>query len=107
MLAKRGSLRLSLGGFRALSSSSVLSFDKYPFLRELGLEEDNLGVYNGQWFGNGPVLTSVNPASGQPIARVTSGSMADYDACVKQMNSAKKFWANTPAPKRSRLGHLV
>lgn len=29
-----------------------LAFDKYPFLKELGLKEDNLGCYyGGKWSG--------------------------------------------------------
>ena len=28
---------------------------KYSFLKDLGLEQKNAGVYNGTWFGNGEV----------------------------------------------------
>lgn len=31
----------------------ALAFNKYPFLKALGLEEENDGVYNGHWFGSG------------------------------------------------------
>lgn len=41
---------------RAMSSSSFLiNNPKYTFLKELGLEENNKGVFNGKWFGNGEV----------------------------------------------------
>ena len=50
----------------------ALTFSRYPFLKELGLAEDNLGVYNGRWGGSGPSITSVNPATNEPIARVTT-----------------------------------
>mgnify|MGYP007125564147 CR=1 FL=1 len=53
-------------------ASSDLTFNAYPFLKELGLEEENAGVFCGEWFGNGPVITSVNPSDGKPIARIRS-----------------------------------
>jgi len=56
-----------------------LEFDKYPFLKELGLTKDNLGCYCGSsFFANGEWITSINPATGKPIARVREGNMDDY-----------------------------
>ena len=38
------------------SSKYLISNAAYkPFLSELGLEEENLGVFDGKWFGNGEV----------------------------------------------------
>lgn len=38
----------------------------YEFLKEIGLGPRNLGCYvNGVWQGNGPVVSSVNPADNQ------------------------------------------
>ena len=38
------------------SSNYLISNSVYkPFLTELGLEEENLGVFDGEWFGNGEV----------------------------------------------------
>ena len=48
---------------------SGLTFNEYPFLKELGLKEENEGVFNGAWGGKGEWLTSVNPTTGKPIAR--------------------------------------
>jgi hypothetical protein len=50
--------------------AEALTFNEYPFLKELGLQEENLGCYNGAWVGNGPIITAVNPSNGKPIARV-------------------------------------
>lgn len=48
-----------------------LEFSKHSFLAELGLSAENLGVFNGEkWVGSGPVITTYNPATGNPIARV-------------------------------------
>jgi hypothetical protein len=42
--------------FRARNMSSYLINEpKYAFLKELGLAETNLGVYNGNWTGSGEV----------------------------------------------------
>lgn len=46
-----------------------LTFNDYPFLKELDLEEENLGVYNGKWVGSGNFLDAINPTTGNPIAR--------------------------------------
>jgi len=63
---------------------SELTYKDYPFLKELDLNEDNLGVYYGQWVGSGPVITSYNPTTGKPIARIKGGSMEDYEMCLKK-----------------------
>lgn len=44
--------------FRSMSGSSYLvdsSDSKYAFLKELGLQTVNDGVYNGKWGGRGEV----------------------------------------------------
>jgi hypothetical protein len=41
---------------RRMASKYLISNPVYkPFLTELGLEEENLGVFDGKWFGNGEV----------------------------------------------------
>lgn len=47
----------------------ALTYSEYPFLKELGLEEENLGVYNGKWGGSGDFLTAISPTTGKPIAK--------------------------------------
>ena len=47
-----------------------LTFSQFSFLKELGLEEDNLGCYNGKWFGSGKDLVSVNPTTNKSVARI-------------------------------------
>ena len=60
-----------------------LSFDKYPFLKELGLGKENLGVYAcGKWMGGGNTIVSENPGDGSHIAQVKEGSMEDYKAAL-------------------------
>ncbi len=61
----------------ASKSAAPLTFDRYPFLRELGLAPENAGVFNGTWGGSGDWFTSVNPATNEPIARVRGGTVAE------------------------------
>lgn len=89
---------------RAMSSSSFLiNQPKYAFLKELGLEENNKGVFNGKWFGNGEVVTSYCPANKQPIAQVQQGTVQDLDECIKAGQEAWKVWADMPAPARGEI----
>lgn len=37
------------------SSSFLINDKKYSFLKELGLNEENVGVYDGKWDANGNV----------------------------------------------------
>ena len=47
---------LSITGQQRMTMASFLIDDpKYSFLKDLGLEKTNNGVYNGKWFANGEV----------------------------------------------------
>jgi aldehyde dehydrogenase family 7 protein A1 len=83
--------------------SSDLSFHEYPFLAELGLQEENAGMYNGSWGGSGALLTSVNPATGRPIARIRQATVEEYESCVSAMIAAQEAWQLLPAPKRGEI----
>ena len=44
----------------------ALTYDQYPFLKELGLEKQNQGCYcAGKWEANGTLINSVNPHNNQ------------------------------------------
>lgn len=95
---------LNSSNFKARNMSSYLINEpKYGFLKELGLGETNLGVYNGKWTGSGEVVTSICPANGKPIAQVTTGTVADYNGCVEEAEKAWKTWAALPAPQRGEI----
>ncbi len=54
-----------------MQSTTTLTFNSYPFLKELGLSELNQGSYrNGQWKGSGVEYTAVNPSNNNPIAKI-------------------------------------
>lgn len=76
---------------------------KYSFLKELGIERSNAGVYNGKWTGSGPVTQSIDPASGSVIADVTTGTEQELEECMRVGNDAYKVWSNLPAPYRGEI----
>jgi len=83
---------------------SELTFDQYPFLKELGLEKDNLGChFDGKWVGDAESHTMVNPHNNKPIARVKFATVQNYEDCIQSMLKVKSLWANIPAPKRGEI----
>ncbi|KAL7140398.1 hypothetical protein ABFS83_09G118100 [Erythranthe nasuta] len=83
-----------------------MSFGKkeHDFLKEIGLGPRNLGCYvNGVWKGNGPVVSTVNPADNQPIAEVVEASIQDYEEGMQACAQAAKIWMQIPAPKRGEI----
>lgn len=90
---------------RAMSSNTTYLVDdpKYSFLKDLELERTNAGVYNGRWFGSGPAVKSIDPATGRIIAEVETGTVNDYEDCVRNAVDAYKIWSNVPAPRRGEI----
>jgi aldehyde dehydrogenase family 7 protein A1 len=83
---------------------SDLIYDQHPFLKELGLEKDNIGCfYDGKWAADGESHASVNPHNNKPIARVKWGNAQNYEEAVQSMLKVKSLWANIPAPKRGEI----
>ncbi|XP_046688866.1 alpha-aminoadipic semialdehyde dehydrogenase-like [Homalodisca vitripennis] len=90
---------------RRMSSNNkyLIEDPKYGFLKELGLERVNVGVYHGKWKASGQVVQSVCPANGQVIAEVQQGNLADYGTCVEEAQAAWQLWADLPAPRRGEI----
>jgi aldehyde dehydrogenase (NAD+) len=74
-------------------------------LQRLGLNNVNSGVGWGEWLPapTGGEITSTNPATGQPIARVQQASRAEYDALVDRASAAFAAWRIRPAPERGEV----
>ena len=68
------------------------------FLKELGLSEENQGVFNGSWGGSGEPITSYSPTTGKPIASVTTCTREEYDATIAAMDEAFKVFAKVRLP---------
>ncbi|XP_004384346.1 alpha-aminoadipic semialdehyde dehydrogenase [Trichechus manatus latirostris] len=101
--AKRSKFSAPWSRPAAFMSSLMINQPQYAWLKELGLREENEGVYNGSWGGRGEVVTSCCPANNEPIARVRQASVADYEETVKKAREAWKIWADIPAPKRGEV----
>ncbi|XP_003387720.1 PREDICTED: alpha-aminoadipic semialdehyde dehydrogenase-like [Amphimedon queenslandica] len=91
---------------RSMSAAAgyLINDPKYSWLKELGLEETNNGVFDGRkWTGNGELIVSESPATGRPIASVKQGSLADLNTAVANGTEAWKVWREIPGPKRGEI----
>jgi aldehyde dehydrogenase (NAD+) len=77
------------------------------FLETLGIKEVNSG---GCWGPDGwtpiegrQLVSSVNPTTGEPIAKVAQVNEDDYDTIMEHAAAAFKEWRMVPAPKRGLL----
>ncbi len=74
------------------------------FLKKLGIEDENPGAYFGQgeWSTTTDAgqIESVNPATGEVIARINSASEADYERVMERAREIFREWRRIPAPQR-------
>ncbi|CAJ0962812.1 unnamed protein product, partial [Mesorhabditis belari] len=84
-------------------ASYLINEPKYAFLKELGLQEENAGVFYGKWAASGPVVDSIAPANNKPIAKVQNGTPEDWDKAMVATQEAYKTWRTLPAPKRGEI----
>uniref|UniRef100_A0A670ZQF9 Aldehyde dehydrogenase domain-containing protein n=1 Tax=Pseudonaja textilis TaxID=8673 RepID=A0A670ZQF9_PSETE len=105
ILPKSVSFPASCNRPAAFMSTLLINQAQYAWLKELGLREENEGVYNGSWGGRGEVVTTYCPANNQPIAKVLRQSMQDSERLdlreiVRQIGDALR-------DKIKILGNLV
>uniref|UniRef100_A0A2M4BIY8 aldehyde dehydrogenase (NAD(+)) n=1 Tax=Anopheles marajoara TaxID=58244 RepID=A0A2M4BIY8_9DIPT len=97
-------IALSTRGMASSGSGFLVDDARYGFLRELGLDRLNNGVYDGAWVaGGGEVVRSIDPASGRVIAEVATGNEADADRCIATGVRAYEEWRHLPAPYRGEI----
>lgn len=74
-------------------------------LERLHIEPVNSGACYGDWIPNpsGGELESINPATGEPLAKVLRAGPADYECIVEQAQRAFLDWRMLPAPKRGEI----
>jgi len=74
-------------------------------LDNLHIEPLNSGACHGDWIAtpSGGVLESINPASGQPLARVSMAGLADYETVMARASQTFLEWRMVPAPKRGDI----
>jgi aldehyde dehydrogenase (NAD+) len=90
-----------------MKTNLTLSHDRYPFLRELGIQEVNPGACAGPDDWNSTpgraLLDVVTPIDGSVIARVALASEDDYEHVVKLAQESFLKWRMFPAPQRWQI----
>lgn len=74
-------------------------------LQAFGLAAENSGVGVGGRFieAGGAPIESINPATGEVIARVRLGNRSDYERCAEAAIGAFRSWRNVPPPVRGEV----
>ena len=77
-------------------------------LSQLGIEKDNPGVFDGNWFGSGDAIEVRTPIDGSVLATVRQANTDEFDRAVAKSHEAFLKWRTIPAPIRGetirRLG---
>jgi aldehyde dehydrogenase (NAD+) len=80
-------------------------------LETLGLKAINAGAWSGShgWSTDttGPLMESVNPATGERLAQVRGATAADYEHVMSAALTAAAAWRAVPAPKRGEAVRLI
>lgn len=80
-------------------------------LKDLGIQAVNPGGSTGSgWWSSpsgGPLLQSLNPATGEMIAGIYPCSHEDYQHIVKESVEVFRAWRLVPAPKRGEMVRLI
>ena len=79
------------------------------FLKELGIQDVNSGVSDGQFFdpAGDQVVDSLDPATGDVIAQVQIAAIEDYERIVNTTQQAFTTWRMQPAPVRGEVVRLL
>jgi aldehyde dehydrogenase (NAD+) len=82
-----------------------LSYSVSDVLEKLHIEPVNSGACYGDWIPNpsGGEFESLNPATGEPLAKVLRAGPADYELVVARAQEAFRDWRMVPAPKRGEI----
>ncbi|XP_058468221.1 putative aldehyde dehydrogenase family 7 member A1 homolog [Malaya genurostris] len=86
-----------------LRLTSTFVQDNTKILKDLGLEKVNNGVYNGEWIGNGEIVKSIDPATGNVIAEVKTGTLSELESCFEAGSEAFEKWKKLPSPQRGEI----
>ncbi|ORY72399.1 succinate-semialdehyde dehydrogenase, partial [Leucosporidium creatinivorum] len=85
----------------SLSSASLQGvFQRLGLPTNPSIDEPLAGVFNGKWGGRGPIVDSINPATGELLARVREASAEDIEETFVATREAYKQWRSVPAPQR-------
>jgi aldehyde dehydrogenase (NAD+) len=83
----------------------ILSNAIPEILEKLHIEPLNSGACYGDWIAipSGSELESINPATGEPLAKVQMAGPQDYECVVARAEEAFLDWRMIPAPKRGEI----
>jgi aldehyde dehydrogenase (NAD+) len=80
-------------------------------LQTLGLRDINPGAWSASmgWSKqtDGPLIESINPATGKRLAQVRGATSADYENVMTAAVAAAAAWRAVPAPKRGEAVRLM
>jgi aldehyde dehydrogenase (NAD+) len=80
-------------------------------LSALELEDVNPGAWSAShgWStdASGPLIDSINPATGQLLGRVRSATATDYERVIESSRKVFEEWRRVPAPKRGEAVRLI
>src|ERR1700683_622372 len=80
-------------------------------LQALELRDIHPGTWSGShgWTGQstGPLIESINPSTGQCLARVRGATAEDYEHVLSSAVAAARHWRQVPAPKRGDAVRLM
>ncbi len=87
--------------------SSMTSKDRQrsqEILEALGVAGENPGAFNGSWLkGTGPVLSSVDPSTGEALASIKTATREEYNSVVAAAAAGFDEWRLWPAPRRGEI----
>jgi aldehyde dehydrogenase (NAD+) len=90
-----------------MTTGLALSYEKYGFLKELGIQEINAGACAGpdDWssVSGRDILDVITPIDGSVIAKIALASEQDYDGVIDVAQRSFPEWRLTPAPKRGQV----
>jgi len=69
----------------------------------LGIAEENLGGFGGEWLGSGPEHRVVSPVDGSLLATVATVDRDDCERILARCRAAFEAWRLVPAPKRGEV----
>jgi aldehyde dehydrogenase (NAD+) len=80
-------------------------------LQALELRDLHPGTWSGShgWTrqSTGPIIESLNPSTGECLARVRGATAEDYEHVLSSAVAAARRWAQVPAPKRGEAVRLM
>jgi len=86
------------------------SEETHRILEGLGLSAVNPGASSGDgWHAaaDAPLIDSINPATGEVIARVRAAGADDYERVMRSAAAAFADWRDVPAPRRGEAVRLM